>query len=770
MNEIDHDRFTELLHAYELGMLSDAEEEDFELYLMQHPEQFEQVERLDEATLLLRHDPEARATIRRVLDEQAGRAREPQPEHARPIRARKFWPRILPATLAVAAVILIVLLANWHIEIGPTPEAIAVENRLAIMSFENLVQPDDTLRLGEIMSTLLITDLSESKYMQVVSSQRLYDLIRLMGDADKTVLDRETAMQVAREAQARWMLTGSILQMEPYYIIAAQLIDMESGTVRASQRVTGEPGENIFAIVDKLTVEVKNDITLPREARHEPDRSVAEVTTHSPEAYRCYLEGRDLFYKYYKSEAARCFERALDYDSTFAMAYYYLAQIKDWKLIDQAVRFAGHASRKEQIYISFMDAAVHGDMPQAIVELKEAIKRYPEEKEFYYYLGVNLYDLHRYDEAIVEFNQAIAIDPLYKSAHNILAYTYNAIGDYEKAIQAINAYISLAPGEANPYDSRGEIYADNGKLDLAIESYKTALEIKPNYEPSLLQLGALYLYERNYREADSCYQVLATINDPLAKARARYYRAIVPLAQGKYKQALHILSDGIAADSLEHPAADKFVGLSAKLFAEANIYSRQGNMAAAIRAIEDAMAHVPLDLPNDSLTYQWFVGQLYAEAGQAAKAREVADKLKILQEKQNRPPWMYWYVTGAILLADGQSRAAVGAFERAAEVTDYFFVQYMLARAYLAAGDYDRAAVKFEEEIPMYAPEWRLWLSNWRIEMRYYLGLAYEKAGRLTDAATQYRTFLEIWSDADSGNVLIDDARARLDRLTAASS
>ena len=180
---------------------------------------------------------------------------------------------------------------------------------------------EDKNRTGEIVTNLLITDLSESRYVQVVSSQRLYDILKLLGQEGAKVIDRSKATQIAEKAGSKWMLLGSILQTEPDIILTSQLVEVKSGNVIASQRIQGGAGENIFSLVDKLSAELRQDLTLPAEAQQEFDPKVAEVTTHSPEAYRYYLEGVDYGFKLYYQEAIKSFEKSLEYDSTLAMAF-----------------------------------------------------------------------------------------------------------------------------------------------------------------------------------------------------------------------------------------------------------------------------------------------------------------------------------------------------------------------------------------------------------------------------------------------------------------
>ncbi|KPL02259.1 MAG: hypothetical protein AMJ90_06310, partial [candidate division Zixibacteria bacterium SM23_73_2] len=265
------------------------------------------------------------------------------------------------------------------------------------MYFENMVDREDKERLGEIVTNLLITDLSESEYMRVVSSQRLYDILKLLGREGEKKINQEVATQVATKVGARWMLLGNILQVKPQVIVTSQLVDVGSGKVVASQRITGEAGEKIFSMVDKLTVEVKKDLSLPAVARQEPDPLVAEVTTHSPEAYRYYLEGMDYYNKWYSTEAAKSFRKALEFDSTFAMAYYRLADLT-WEneLIVKAVEYSDKVSQKERSYIKSLEARISEDYKQAITELQKITERYPQEKEVFYQLGVCYRELGQY--------------------------------------------------------------------------------------------------------------------------------------------------------------------------------------------------------------------------------------------------------------------------------------------------------------------------------------------------------------------------------------
>ncbi len=687
--------------------------------------------------------------------------------------ARKPRKRLLGLALPLSVVFILVLLffilRPFRLELAPEKKAIAQENSLAIMYFENLVDPVDSLRIGEIITELLITDLTESQYLKVVSSQRLYDILKLLGKEGVKRVDQAIATQVAQKAHARWMLLGRVLQMKPEMILTAQLVDVETGDAVASQRITGQPGENVFSLVDKLTVEIKRDLSLPAGAREEEERSVAEVTTHSQEAYRYYLEGLDYFNKIYYSEAERSFRKTLEFDSTFAMAYFRLAVMKHdegddreaKELIAEARKYSDKITRKEKLYIGSLEAYVSGDYPHAVKEFQKIVREYPEEKEAFLRLGDIYYqDLQEVDEAIGCFSQAVEIDPLYKIAYNALAYAYNEIEDLEKSIWAINKYISLAPDEANPYDSRGDLYAYNGRIDQAIESYKEALKIKPDFYMSLSKLGYMSLFKRAYASAESCFKELSSCEDKANRSWGRLCLALIPLYQGKFTKAMEVLNDGISADGMEQVEGfDK----GYKHLLKAHIYDERQNLDLALNETQIAMEIFKKVSPDDPVRLRDYYAYLLARSGKLVEAEKVARALKSdIEQKNQAMMYAYWLALGAIELTKGNTKSAVDYFEK--EETPNFQRRFLLAKTYLELGVLDKAVMLLEKALSRHDYV-RACVPIRAVKAYYLLASAYDESGWSSKAIEKYEEFLDIWKDADPGIREIEDAKKRLEKL-----
>jgi tetratricopeptide (TPR) repeat protein len=695
-------------------------------------------------------------------------------------RKRPVAKFLIPGSILTIIVLLLLFFKPWTFEIRPAAEAIAAENRLAIMYFDNLADVEDEQRWGEIVTNLLITDLSESHYVQVVSSQRLYDILTLLGREGEKKINRSVATQVATKAGAKLMLLGNILQIEPHIILTAQLVDAATGNAIASQRIIGDESEQIFSLVDKLTVEIKKDLALPADAENESDRPIADVTTSSSEAYRYYLEGVDYAYKLYGEEAKRSFRKALEYDSTFAMVYYYLAVLEEWsesrgakEFIAKAVEYSDRASWKEKHYIKSWEAAnIYGNSALAIEELEKIIDRYPDEKRAFMFLGFIYLDIQGNPEgAIRPLTKAIEIDPLYKFSYNMLAYAYHEIGDYDKSIWAINEYISIAPNEANPYDTRGDLYAFNGKIDEAIESYKAALQIKSDFFLSLNKLGHLYLLKKEYAKAESCYQKLSSGGDKRDRSSGRTFLAFIPLYQGKFEEALRILDNGLAADRMEQYYETEY---ALKHFVKAEIYREKRNLDAAIGEVEQGLNIWHKAYPSDPVYWRHYYIQLLVEDKRIEKAKEIIRALKIdIETGRQFYSYAYWLASSYIELAQGNTETVVPilkkalVYGRSKDYADRLVLLsggVLLGAIYLESGRLGEAVAELEKVLSRYDITRAIFAIR-GVKAHYLLGLAYEKSGWTNKAIKQYEEFLDIWKDADPGIREIEDAKERLARL-----
>ena len=753
--ECNNKHFGNMLHAYELGLLTPEDNQSFELHLYECDYCFERVREFTGETSVIRHDSDLQQV---VADTTADTIEEPQ---AKPSESRRRLPGLVPAFLVTVIVLALLILKPWQIEIHPGTEAIAGENRLAIMYFDNLSDPEDSQRLGEITANLLITALSESRYLQVVSSQRLYDIMKSRGYEGARMPNRDVATDVARKADAKWMLIGKILQVQPYLVVSTELVDVLTGNALASTRISGAPGEDVFSLVDRLAMEVKGDLTLPAGAQQEPTLAVASVTTNSPDAYRYYLEGIELDNKYFVTEAKASYHKALEFDSTFAMAYYHLALHGDSKLIDKALEYSLNLTYKEKLYIMSAKAQFSGNDSLAIEELEKIVARYPDEKYALFRIGNFRHYQGKYDEALEYFNKAVKVDPLYKQALNLMIYAHARSGNLEEAIKAADRYIEVAPTEPNPYDSKGDAYAFHGKLPEAIESYRMALSKRPDYAASAEKLGVMYLFEHEYAKAESLFAGLDSMRKTPESPLSMYYLSIIPSHQGKLKRAVAVCDSLIAA------------GAGGTKYSMAVLLVRRGIIRMEMGDYDQALAdmkqgaevfkdHTP---PVASFNDLGFYAHCSALSGKFDQAEAAIDSLRANMGKSGYDKNEYIYACGTVAFVKKDYKNAIGYFQKGADLWEENVANYLLALAYLDAGMPDKAIDRFKENLLRCGLGWRVTVGFWNVKMHYYLGQAYEQKGLTANAIDEYQTFLDIWKDADPGIAVVDSAKTRLNRL-----
>jgi serine/threonine protein kinase/tetratricopeptide (TPR) repeat protein len=688
------------------------------------------------------------------------------------IRRRRFLRYGLSAALIVSAAVLLTILKPFRVEIAPDQAAIAAGNSLAIMYFENLVDKDDPERWGEIVTNLLITDLSESESVRVVSSQRLYDILKQKGEEGRKVIDRTTATEVAHDAGAKWMLLGSILQEEPSFIVTSQLVDVGTGEIISSQRITGDASEKVFSLVDKLTREVRNDLDLPVQDEEEPDLPVTDITTHSEDAYRYYVEGMNYLNAYALGEANKSFQRALEYDSTLVMAYYRQTgrfmpgtTTEKKELIDKAMPYVEKATGKERLLIRSRSDFLSGDTEGAREKLESLVEEFQDDKGAYMDLGsIYRYGESDYEKAISVYRRVVELDPLYAPVYNALAYCYSHIGIADSAFWAINQFVDLKPDDANAYNTRGDLLVQNlGMIDRGIESYKESLARDPDLYNSRVKLGHLSLHKKEYDTAKAYFQAVTKSSSADGRARGRLGLAFIPLYQGRLQEAIDVLQSGMSADEMENYQGAAYFW---KLFCKVAIYFEQRGAKRVVEETEKLVGfwqHTPWTAP--------FLVYVFAKYNDFARAEEilVAARSTVVDTTSVGQMAFYWISRGWVELETGSFDSACTTLEKASPAIWGFWLhgQYPLGLAYLKAGRLADAVRVFQDIItkPRMAGDVGDYCAIWAVKAHYYLGVAYEESGWQDKAVKQYEEFLEVWKDADPGIPVVEEARRRLAAL-----
>ena len=418
---------------------------------------------------------------------------------------------------------------------------------IVVFYFDNVTEDEDLDWMERGLMEMLITDLAQSRYVNVVGEHTLTTLMQRMGVPEKRSMDPTLAVSIAKEARMETALVGSFVRVGESIRIDAQLFDARTGNMLKAESVECYGLEEVFTKVDELTRQIRDGLKLTLKGVVEFDKDLADVTTNSIEAYRFFAEGSEKLYKVFYTEAAEHFERAVSIDTTFATAYARLASAYSGmgryedarRAAKEAVALVDRVSERERYNIMSLDASFQGDTRRIIEIHERMVQIFPKDKEARYRLGVVYYSLGRFDEAIVQFEEALGIDNTYKLVYNLLGYAYSSRGMHDEAVESLRRYLELAPDEPNPHDSMGEILQQAGLFDEAIHEYKEALRLKSDLHFPWEHMGSAYMDKGKFDEALRAfrrYYEAAPSNN--IKSHSHRFAGEALWAKGRHKEAL----------------------------------------------------------------------------------------------------------------------------------------------------------------------------------------------------------------------------------------
>lgn len=273
------------------------------------------------------------------------------------------------------------------------------------------------------------------------------------------------------------------------------------------------------------------------------------VTTTSKDALNFFLSGRDKFENLETVPAASFFDKAIEKDPSFALAYLYRAQsgggFKVFRQnLDKAVSLAGKASDGEKLRILFVQAQADGEGQKEKEYLDQLLTSYPNDKRVEELAGEYYYTINDFQKALDHFKRASDIDKNFAPVYNMLGYCQSALNNFPEAEKAFQTYISLVPENPNPYDSYAELLLKMGKYDESIIQYNKALEKEPLFTTSLAGIGTNFIFKGNFDSARKYYQEYFEKSTTIGgKLDALYQKAVSYIYEGNHEEAIKTFNE-----------------------------------------------------------------------------------------------------------------------------------------------------------------------------------------------------------------------------------
>jgi serine/threonine protein kinase/Flp pilus assembly protein TadD len=409
------------------------------------------------------------------------------------------------------ALVLLVLAAGGTYFLRARSETQRI-NSIAVLPFVNATADPNNEYLSDGLTESLISTLSQLPDLKVMARSTVF---RFKGKEDDP-------RQIGQTLQVGALLMGRITQHGNELSVQADLVNAADGT-----EIWGSHYARNLADITQVQSDITRDISNSLRIRlsGSEQQRMGRAGTANPEAYRLYLEGRQLWYGRTPEglkKSIDLFQQAIAADPNYALAYTGLADTYNVipsygvgitsrqarLLADESTRKAlelddtlpeAHAARASALAMAWKwseaepefrraielnpnSAAAHyfyaagflcpeKRIDQALEEYRVALSLDPLSPIVNTNYAATLMMAHRYPEALAQFRKTLERDPDFKPAHYKLSQLDATTGNFAEAVRELHKFYSV-PGswssDANGYSELAIAGAANQDWQAAV--------------------------------------------------------------------------------------------------------------------------------------------------------------------------------------------------------------------------------------------------------------------------------------------------------------
>ena len=372
--------------------------------------------------------------------------------------------------------------------------------------------------------------------------------------------------EVGAKLKVANVLEGSVRRAGNRLRVTAQLVNAAGGYHIWSERFDRDL-EDVFAIQDEIATAIAErlKVTLTKDGA-EP---MVERPTHSLEAYELYVKGRVSLYQRGAGimRARECFERAVELDPRYALAWASLADTGAAQAVygllppDQILQQALEAARRAMtlgpdlpdVHSALAYAAwINRDWRTAKKDFLRALELNPGHVQARCWYGIYYLQLvaGRMEDGVIEARRALELDPLSAYCMAIHAITLTGAGRHADAIQQSLLAIERDPAS---YIARWGLQVScllGSQFSDSIEAGEHALALSGRHPWALCFQGIAYARLGKVNDARAAHDELR------ARAARRY---VQPSLLALSAAAIGEIEDAIELARAAYDARDVFL-------------------------------------------------------------------------------------------------------------------------------------------------------------------------------------------------------------------
>ena len=703
------------------------------------------------------------------------------------IRRKVFIPALV---LALALIVVVIWQLLPHKEVSLAQK---IENSIAIISFENQTGDDKYDYMQKVIPNLLITNIENTGLFYVVTWERMRDILKHIGKEDVEMIDQDLGFEVCRREGVQAIALGSFSKAGDVFVTDVKVLDVETKDILKSESARGNGEESIFNTqIDALSKAISLSLGAGMNEVESSLTQVTDITTHSLEAYRYYLNGREAYWLLYWDEARQWMEKTLEIDPTFTLASLYLVWAYNWledfksrdETLEKAKVHVYKTSEKNRLYFEADYALfIERDYDKHFQSLQELTSKYPREREALHHLGdyLFIYEL-KYAEAIDQFKKALELNPNDASMINHVAQASVYGEDYEQASEYIELHSTVSPPDPYNLFIHATMFIGMGDLEAAQSKYEELLTIKSDYFWGIMSLSYLHALKEDYQAS------FDLIEDYITKSTTSGEMALGYFYKGNYRYWLGEFDKALIELERAKGLAEKVENEVVQIWVEwmkGVIYLEKEDFAPSTSHFKKfsllGQKYFPKEAPYYIGRYTAIMGFMALKQGKIEEAKLRFGEVQLFLDTITRPSkqdvaYIRDYLQGEIYLAEGSSDKAILVLEPLRKLNKQPIIDWRmdewqrffrinpndaLARAYENNGEVEKAITEFEK---LLSPTVDANLMPYLIHPTYHYNLArlYEKSRRIDEAMEHYEKFLALWKDADPGIAEVEDAKKKL--------